>query len=116
MAQTLPARSVERGAELPEAAGGFPTPQGWEKGWDVTFCCFLHGCSSWGRGVSVGRGRLREVICLPSVPQQNWGSHFVHSQLKSCALGLTLVWLLWRIHALASGGQILQGLREQQSV
>lgn len=43
-----------RGGAARGCGGGFPAPQGWEKGWNVSFSCFLHGCSSWGGGVSAG--------------------------------------------------------------
>lgn len=99
-----------KGAEGRDAAGsvcgtrggaargrwGFPTARGWEKGWPSAASCMA---AALGEEVSAWGG----FFLSPSVPRQSWEGHSIHSQLRSCALGLTLVWLLQRIHTLMSG-------------
>lgn len=45
-----------------------------EKGWQGDLQLLLHGCSSWGRGVSLGRGR--GAYLSPSVPPAELGKPF----------------------------------------
>lgn len=113
----MPAVSVERGRSCQRPVGAFPHPRAGRRDGDVTFSCFLHGCSCWGRGVSVGRGRLREVICHRVSPAELGKPLHLLPDEKSCfglnpcvAAAEGLCSHVWRANPSgAQGSRVLQG-------
>lgn len=58
------------GAELPEASGGFPTPQSWEKGWRRDVQLLPAWLQLLGKRCQRGEGAAQRGYLSPSVPSR----------------------------------------------